>query len=143
MPMYLVMRIIYCLLLIVCGALAASGIVLRKRPDAAGVLGQLIPIQGILGTVLGLWSLVLAIRLLEMLTTFFVFSVLTACIATVVGVFLGFVLAYGLLDAYFLSKNAKATGGGASMNARIVAIQSPLGLAGIVFGIVYLILILV
>ena len=107
------------------------------------MLGQLIPIQGILGTVLGLWSLVLAIRLLEMLTTFFVFSVLTACIATVVGVFLGFVLAYGLLDAYFLSKNAKATGGGASMNARIVAFQSPLGLAGIVFGIVYLILILV
>ena len=143
MPMYLVMRVIYCLLLIVCGALAMSGMVLRKRPDAAGVLGQLIPFQGILGVVLGLWSLVLAIRLLDVLSTLFLFSVLIACIATVVGVFLGFILAYGLLDKYVVNKNAKASEGGASMNARFVAIQSPLGLAGIVFGIIYLIVILV
>src|ERR1035437_2970611 len=105
MPMYLVMRIIYCLLLIVCGALAASVLVLRKRPDTAGVLGQLIPIQGILGAVLGLWSLVLAVRLLDVLDTFFTFRVLIACIATVVGVFLGFILAYGLWGKYVLSKN--------------------------------------
>src|ERR1035437_9574695 len=129
MPMYLVMRVIYCLLLIVCGVLAASGMVLRKRPDAAGVLGQFIPFQGILGVVLGVWSLVLAIRLLDVLTTFFLFSVLIACITTVVGVFLGFILAYGLWAKNVLSKNAKPTEAGASMKAKLVALQSPLGLA--------------
>ena len=143
MPMYLVMRIIYCLLLILCGLLAASGMVLRKRPDAARVLGQLIPIQGILGAVLGIWSLVLAIRLFDMLIPFITVVVLIAFVATVVGVILGFVLAYVLLDTYVLNKNATATQGGASMNSKVAAIQSPLGLAGIVFGIVYLILILV
>ena len=143
MPMYLVMRVIYCLLLIVCGVLAASGMVLRKRSDAGGVLGQLIPFQGVLGAVLAIWSLVLAIRLLDMLIPLAVVSVLVAFAATVVGVALGFVLAYGLLDTYVLNKNATATEGGASMKAKCVALQSPLGLAGIVFGLVYLILILV
>lgn len=143
MPMYLVMRVIYCLLLIVCGAVAASGMVLRKRPDAAGVSGQLRPYQGILGAVLCIWSLILAIQLFDMLIEFFRFSLLIACVATAVGVALGFVLAYGLLDTYVLNKEATASGGGVSLRARCVALQSPLGLAGIVFGIVYLILILV
>ena len=143
MLLYVVTRIIYCLLLIVCGVLAASGMVLRKRPDAAGGLGQLSPLQGILGAVLCIWSVVLAIRLFDMLIPFFTVSVLIAFAATVVGVVLGFVLAYGLLDTYVLNKNATATAGGASLRARCVALRPPLGLAGIVFGIVYLILILI
>jgi len=143
MPMVVVMRIVYCLFLIVCGVLAVSGMVLRKRPDAARVLGQLIPFQGILGIVLGIWSLILAIRLLGVLTYIFLLPVLIASVATLVGVVLGFVLAYGLLNKYVWRKTVTATGGGAATNARLVALQSPLGVAGIVFGIVYLIVILV
>ena len=143
MPLVIVMRIIYCLLLIVCGVLAASGLVLRKQPDAAGVVGRLNPFQGILGAVLGIWSLVLAIQTLDMLLPFFTVRLFIVVVATVVGVVLGFVLAYGLLDTYVLNKNATATAGGASMRSKCVALQAPLGLAGIVFGIAYLILILV
>ena len=143
MPMYLIMRVIYCLLLIVCGALAASGMVLNKRAGASGELSQFRPYQGILGAVLGIWSFVLAIQLFDMLIEFFRFSQLIAFVAMVVGVALGFVLAYVLLDTYVLNKEATASGGGASLRARCVALQSPLGLLGIVFGIVYLILILV
>ena len=140
MPMVVVMRIVYCLFLIVCGVLAVSGMVLRKRPDAARVLGQLIPFQGILGIVLGIWSLILAIRLLDMLILSVTFGLVIAVIATVVGVILGFILAYGLLYEYVLNKNAS---GVATTKTSLVALQSPFGIAAIVFGIAYLIVILV
>ena len=50
------MGIVAAIVLFVCGALAASSLVIAKKPNAKELLDKLVPFQGWIGFVVCLWS---------------------------------------------------------------------------------------
>jgi hypothetical protein len=143
--------ILLALLIIACGAIAAAGFIVKKQPNAQDVINKLVPYQGIMGAILGLWSiwtLIDGFRGLSAIsraaafglaTGRFSFAVWVQIISSVVGIGLGLLLAYGLVNKYVLSGNAAAAEKGAQMQAKLVGVQIPLGGAGIACGILLIV----
>ena len=132
------MGLLFALLMIVAGVLGAAALIIKNKPDARELIGKLVPFQGIIGIVLLIWSLIMLIRILPyigLLMQFAAFSALIAILALLVGIALGFLLGYGLINQYVLSKNAGAAAGGAGVQAKLATYQGPLGIVAIVLGI--------
>ena len=143
--------ILLALLIIVCGALAASALVIKHKPNAKELLDKLAPYQGGLGAVLvflSLWSIIDGFRAMHTISVLssvgastgkFTFAIWTEIACGVVGIFLGFLLAYGLFNQYALSKNPAAAEKGAALQAKLVGVQIPLGAAGAACGALLLV----
>lgn len=128
---------LFALLLIVAGLLAAASLIIQKQPNAKDLIAKIVPFQGIIGIVLLLWGLINLIRVLPYLGTLFNYVPLSALLAVVtllVSIALGFLLGYGLIAQYAL-KNTSAAGSGESALAKLTPIQIPLGLLGIGLGL--------
>ena len=128
---------LFALLLIVAGILAASSLIIQKQPNARDLIAKIVPFQGIIGIILLLWALINFIRVLSVLSFLFSWAPLTGLLLVVtllVAIALGFLLGYGLIAQYAL-KNTSAAGGGESALAKLTPIQIPLGLLGIGLGI--------
>jgi len=132
------MGLIFALLLIVAGALGAASLIVQKQPNARDLIAKIVPFQGIIGIILLLWSLLNLIRVLPYLGALFQFASLTGILVLLVllvGIALGFLLGFGLINHYVLSKNADAAKGGTAMQSKLATFQIPLGILGIVLGI--------
>lgn len=133
------MGLLFALLLIVAGVLAAASLIVAKQPNAREVIAKLTPFQGIIGIVLLIWALIVFIfRILPALSALLSLFPLTGILilATfLVAIALGFLLGYGLIKHYALSNSAAATGGGESIHLKLAKIQGPLGLIGIGLGL--------
>lgn len=130
--------LLFALLLIVAGVLAAASLIIQKQPNARDLIAKIVPFQGIIGIILLLWALINLIRVLPYLSPLFQYFPLTALLlllTLLVAIGLGFLLGYGLISQYALSKNAGAASGGQSALAKLAPIQIPLGIIGIVLGI--------
>ena len=131
------MYVLWSLSLIVCGILAASSFIIARRPDARKLIDQLTPIQGYAGAVvccLGLWNLVwmlLHVSLMRIVPVTYAIALATGVAMTL----LGFLLGFGLINQYALSKSPEATARGAAIQQKLVGIQIPLGLVGIALGV--------
>jgi glucan phosphoethanolaminetransferase (alkaline phosphatase superfamily) len=127
------------ILLIAAGVLAAASLIVAKQPNAQEAINKLVPYQGIIGIILLLWGLfVLLFRLLSVLGLLLQYAPLTGIgmlLACLVAIALGILLGYGLISKYALSKNADAARSGEMVRTKLVGIQVPLGIAGIVTGI--------
>jgi hypothetical protein len=144
-------------LIIVCGSLAASGYIIQRKPDARQLFDRLAPYQGVMGVILVLWSVWSLFDSLKYFTGEtgrtvrrlaaaglissgkFTFAAWSEMTTGIVGVLLGFLLAYALISKYALSKNAAAAERGAVVQAKLVGIQIPLGAAGIVCGLLLIV----
>jgi hypothetical protein len=136
----MIVALVFSLLLIACGALAASSLILAKRPDAEQVLAKIRPFQGILGIILCLWSLLILIMNLSLMLNIMSLApvrVLLWLAAVVVAILLGFLLGFALFEG---KKGAES---GAALSAKLNKIRGPLGLAGIAFGLLFLIMMFV
>jgi hypothetical protein len=136
--------ILLALLLIIGGALAIPSLIAKKNPNAKEMLDKIVPFQGIIGIILLLWGLyMLFADILGGAFSFFMaFSPLWAIIyllTVLVSIGLGALLGYGLIAKYALSKNADAARGGEMVHLKLAGIQAPLGIAGIVLGVLMLI----
>lgn len=132
------MGLIFVLLLIVAGALGAASLIASKQPNAGEVIAKLVPFQGIIGIILLLWSLIQLIRVLPYIGLLLQFSAITGILVLVVlivGIILGFLLGYGLINQYVLSKNAGAAASGNAMQMKLAKFQVPLGILAILLGI--------
>jgi hypothetical protein len=128
---------LFALLLIVAGILAASSLIIQKQPNARDLIAKIVPFQGIIGIILLLWALITFIRVLSVLSFLFSWAPLSGILLVVtllVAIALGFLLGYGLIAQYAL-KNTSAAGSGESALAKLTPIQIPLGLLGIGLGI--------
>ena len=56
---------------------------------------------------------------------------------------IGFLLAFGLISKYALSKNQAAMAKGQAIRTKLVKIQAPLGLFAIVMGLLYILWVVV
>jgi len=125
------------IVLIVCGALAAASFVVAKRPDAKQAIDKLVPYQGWIGLVVcfwGVWSIISAVLSLGLLAHWPVYWI-TFMAVGVLEFVLGFLLGFGLITKYALSKNAEALARGQQLRGKLVVYQIPLGLIGIGLGI--------
>ena len=133
------MDLLWPVALLLCGILAASTLIIQKKPDAKELIDKLVPIQGYLGVVaclLGLWGI---IRLLLNIGAFLKYSPMHFVVYMAIAVLmagLGFLLGYGLISQYALSKNPEAAAKGAELRAKLTKFQIPMGLAGIALGLV-------
>ncbi len=113
------------------GLLAASSFIIARKPNAKELLDKITPYQGWIGVVLFVWG----IRgLLASLSPFNLFWVLSSTADLLVGFLLGF----GLITKYALSKNETALAKGQAIRAKLVGIQVPLGFAAIVLGVLFI-----
>lgn len=131
--------------LIVTGALAAYGLIVAKQPNAKQLLDKITPVQGIIGIVAliwGIWMVITALRTTALIDTLpgYWFILLAS---GVVQVILGFLLGYGLIQQYALSKNPAAMARGEQAREKLVKFQVPVGLASIALGVLLLVAITV
>jgi hypothetical protein len=139
------MGLLFTLLLIVAGVLGAAALIVQKQPNARDVIAKLVPFQGIIGIILLIWSLIMLIRILPYLGLILQFAALTGILALLtllVGIALGFLLGYGLINQYVLSKNAGAARSGDTVKMSLAKYQGPLGIVAILLGLWMLISVL-
>ena len=133
------MGLLFALLLIVAGVLAAASLIVSKQPNAREMIAKIVPYQGIIGIILLIWSLIVFLfSVLPVLGFIMRFDALTGLLVLAtfaVAIGLGFLLGYGLIKQYALSKNADMSRGGDAMQMKLAKLQGPLGLIGIGLGL--------
>ncbi len=124
------------------GLLAASAFIIARRPDAKQLIDKLTPYQGWLGFGLFFWGAWIVFQIVTNLSFFTSFPVWLAMGVALAAVNLsvGFLLGFGLITKYALSRNEAAMIRGQHLRSRLVAYQIPLGFAAMGVGAVYCVL---
>jgi hypothetical protein len=133
------MGLLFALLLIAAGVLGAAALIVQKQPNAREAIAKLVPYQGIIGIILLVWALIVflfrIVPALGLLLQFFPLTGILVILTFLVAIALGFLLGYGLIAQYALSKSADAARGGEAMKMKLAKFQGPLGIAGIALGV--------
>lgn len=123
------------------GILAASALIIARKPNAKELIDKITPYQGWIGIVMffwGVWSLIDCLRFMSLLSArplFWLFW-LAAGVADLV---VGFLLGFGLITKYALSRNAAAMARGQQLRARLAGYQGAFGLFAIMMGSLYIV----
>jgi hypothetical protein len=126
---------------IIGGLLAASGFIVKRRPDAQQLIDKLTPYQGWVGVTMFVWGIrellgaLTGMAMLSVRPLLWVFWLLSG----VSDLLVGFLLGFGLITHYVLSRNEQAKQKGAEIRSKLVSIQAPLGLVAIALGVVYIV----
>ncbi len=131
------MGLITALVLIVCGVLAAASLIASRQPDSQKFIDMLVPYQGWIGFVVclwGAWTLVVSVLHLNLLHLVPIWW-LTLFATGALEFGLGFLLGFGLLSKYLLSKSPEAMVRGQQLRAKLATVQIPMGLIGIALGV--------
>lgn len=122
------------------GTLASSGFIISKKPNAKELIDKIVPYTGWIGMVMflwGVWELIGVVTHLGLLSShplWWTFWLL----AGVADISVGFMLGFGLISKYALSKNQAALERGQNLRARLVPLQTILGFLAIVMGLLYI-----
>jgi hypothetical protein len=125
--------------MIVAGILAAAGLIVSKKPEAKQLIDKLTPYQGWVGIVLfiwGIWDIISSIGTLSWSFIFFIIYLVVAILELV----LGFLLGFGLITKFALSKNEQAKEKGQAIRGKLAPFQGILGFLAIAMAIVFVIL---
>ena len=131
---------IYGIILIILGLLAAPSLLLAKKPDAKETLDKLAPIQGWLGLIFfigGVFSIIMVILAMGLLGhgIWGIIWWITQLACALIQTALGFLLGYSLIVKYGLSKNEAAKAKGEQLMAKLQPLQGKVGLLGIIIGV--------
>ena len=123
------------------GILAASALIIARKPNAKDLIDKITPYQGWIGIVMFIWGVwgtlqcISGIGALAHQPLFWVFWLASSVADLVVGFLLGF----GLITKYALGKNAAAQARGQQIRARLAAYQGMFGLLAIAMGSLYIV----
>jgi hypothetical protein len=123
------------------GILAASGFIIKRMPNAQSLIDKIAPYQGWIGTLMffwGIWETLHSVMNLALLKT----HALTWVFWTLSGVadlLVGFLLGFGLITHYALSKNAAAMAKGQRIRSTLMGVQAPLGVVAVAMGALYIV----
>ncbi len=126
----------YGISLILLSIIAVPSLLLSKRPDAKELLEKIEPYQGWIGFVfcifgiIGIISSIFSLNVLKSAPIWW----LTLLAGSVVEAGLGFLLGYGLITKYILSKNADAKEKADELRAKITPLKGKLGMLGLIVG---------
>ncbi len=118
------------------GLLAASAFFVARHKNARVLIDKLTPYQGWIGVVLLFWGVWLAIHTVGLIGSH-IGPLWLATFAAMAAVNLGtgFLLGFGLVSKYALSKNPAAMERGQRLRQKLVNVQIPLGLAAVCIGL--------
>jgi len=136
---------LYGLFLIIIGALAAISLVTKVVKDSEKVLNMIVPFQGIIGVcafIWGIWGVIYTILNLGWLGTWPIWWI-TQLATSLVELVIGFILGYGLISKYALSKNEEAKKKGEEILSKLAGYQTMLGIIAMAIGAWYIIYILI
>jgi hypothetical protein len=136
------MWIITVVVLLLGGVLGAANLIVAKKPNAKELIDKLTPYQGWIGVVLvvwGLWDVIGVLRTMAVLSAAPVWWLLYL-VTTLTELGLGFLLGYGLISKYVLSRSPEAMQKGQELRAKLAVYQGPLGVVAIVLAILFLVL---
>lgn len=134
------------ILIIAAGIIAASGLIIARRPDAAKLIDKLSVASGWIGVVLFFWGAWNTLSCLLHIGTLFsgsMFLGLLILSVSVLELVLGFLLGFGLITHWTLRGNAMAMARGQAIRAKLATYQGTFGLAGIAAGAVLMVRILI
>ncbi|MBW1809293.1 MAG: hypothetical protein JRJ87_13945 [Deltaproteobacteria bacterium] len=116
------------------GILSAANIIVGKKPNAKELIDKLVPYQGWIGAVMFLWGIWDFIYMFNIIGafSFMPVTVLVLVAATLTELVLGFLLGFGLITKYALSKSEAAMEKGQAIRAKLSKFQGPLGIVAIV-----------
>ncbi len=123
------------------GILAASGFIIKRSPNAQSLIDKIAPYQGWIGMLMFVWGVwetlhsVLGISLVASHPISWAFWLASG----VADLLVGFLLGFGLITHYALSRNAQAMAKGQRIRSTLMGIQAPLGLLAIVMGVLYIV----
>ena len=123
------------------GILAASSLIVARKPNAKDLIDKLTPYQGWIGIVMffwGVWGTLDCIRGMSLLSVkplFWIFWLASSAADLIVGFMLGF----GLITKYALSKNPAANAKGQQIRAKLAPLQGTFGLLAIAMGALYIV----
>jgi hypothetical protein len=123
------------------GILAASALIIARKPNAKQLIDKLTPYQGWIGIVMffwGVWETLGVVRALSLLSVRPLLWIFALGIA-LADLLVGFLLGFGLLTKYALGKNATAQARGQEIRAKLANYQGAFGLFAIVMGVLYLV----
>lgn len=133
----------YAIATILGGVIAASSLIIARKPNARELLEKITPYQGWLGTGLFAYGIYwLVFFFLRNISAFTAAPLTMAVVGAMLvsGIGVGFLLGFGLISKYTLNKNEAARQKGALLRQRLVAVQVPLGLVAIVSGVLSFVL---
>lgn len=123
--------------LILLSILAVPSLLLSRKSNAKELLEKIEPYQGWIGMVFcfwGIWGIISCVLNIGWLSVAPIFWI-TMLAGNIVTAVLGFMLGYGLINKYVLSKNEAAKTKAELMRAEIAPKQGKLGLVGLALGI--------
>ena len=124
------------------GILAASALIIARKPNAKQLIDKLTPYQGWIGIVMfgwGIWGVLDCVRgmsFLKVAPLFWTFWLISGIADLVVGFLLGF----GLITKYTLSGSPQALAKGQNIRAKLAPYQGMFGLLAIAMGALYTVL---
>ncbi|UUV22373.1 hypothetical protein [Paenimyroides aestuarii] len=121
------------------GIIAASPVIIAKKPNAKELIDKITPYQGWIGVVLAVLGLIGIIQMILHLSAFSLVW-LIGLAASVVQFVVGFLLGYGLISQYVLEKNETAKEKGQQLRLKLMKYQIPAGIVLIVLAVLSLVL---
>lgn len=124
----MLVQLIAALTLTALGFLGAASFIIERQPNAKQIIDRVLPyggVLGILGVALGI------IYALEALLTFRLFMLVAALLLAALGLLFG----YALLSQYVLNRSAEAQATADRVRGQLAVYQTPLGIAGVIFGL--------
>lgn len=122
--------------LLLLSIIAVPSLLLSKKPDAKELLEKIEPYQGWIGLIFcfyGVWGIISAILNLSWITSHPIWWA-TLLAGSIVEAVLGFMLGFGLINKYFLSKNEAAKEKAIALREKLAPKQGKLGIIGIFVG---------
>ena len=123
------------------GVLAASALIIARKPNAKQLIDKLTPYQGWIGIVMffwGVWAVfdcVTNLGVLRVAPLFWAFWLASGAADLLVGFLLGF----GLITKYALSKSPSARTRGENIRAKLAPYQGLCGIFAITMGALYIV----
>lgn len=116
------------------GIIAASPVIIAKKPNAKELIDKITPYQGWIGVLLAVLGLIGIIQMILHLSAFSLVW-LIGLASSVVQFVVGFLLGYGLISQYLLNKNETAKQKGQQLRLKLMKYQIPAGIVLIVLAV--------
>jgi hypothetical protein len=123
------------------GILAASALIIARKPNAKQLIDKLTPYQGWIGVVMffwGIWEVLGVVRSMSLISVYPVRWILFLAIA-VADLVVGFLLGFGLITKWTLSSSPAALARGQQIRGKLAGYQGAFGLLAIVTGVLFIV----
>jgi hypothetical protein len=123
------------------GLLASSNLVVSRMANAKVLIDKLTPYQGWIGIVMffwGVWETISAVTGIGLLAEAPLTWIFWLCVA-IADLVVGFLLGFGLITKYALSKNETAMQKGTALRAKLAPLSGIFGIFAVVMGVLYLV----